>query len=113
MKKRTRRFWIPAEDRALRTLYPHLRNNDVSRILGRPVYSVYARAAKLGVHKSAAFKASPLSGRNIKGYAQHGMRTRFPKGHVPANKGTRRPGSRRGTSRSTVIRSSTSWARSG
>jgi hypothetical protein len=92
VKKRTRRFWIPAEDRALRTLYPHLRTADISNILGRPVYSVHARAEKLGVHKSAAFNASPLSGRNIKGYVQHGMRTRFPKGHVPANKGTRRPG---------------------
>lgn len=84
--------WIPAEDRALRTLYPHMRTEDVARILGRPLTSIYNHAAQLGVEKSEAFRSSPLSGRNVKGNALHGARTRFQKGIVPANKGLRRPG---------------------
>lgn len=84
--------WIPAEERALRTLYPHIRSVDVSRILGRPLPSIYQRAARLGIKKSVAFRSSTLSGRNVKGHAPHGTRTRFQKGHAPANKGLRRPG---------------------
>lgn len=84
--------WIPAEDRALRTLYPHIRTEDVSRIMGRPLCSIYNHAEQLGVEKSEAFRSSPLSGRNVKGHAPHGERTRFKKGQIQANKGLRRPG---------------------
>lgn len=87
-----RRPWIAAEDRALRTLYPHMRTEDMARIIGRPLTSIYQHAAQLGVQKSEAFRSSPLSGRNVKGYAPHGARTRFQKGLIPANKGLRRPG---------------------
>jgi hypothetical protein len=88
VERGTRRPWLRADDRALRTLYPHLRSDDVAPILGRTISAVYARARLLGLAKSAAYNASPLSGRNVKGHAPHGTRTRFRKGHVPWNTGT-------------------------
>lgn len=87
-----KRPWLPAELRAVRTLYPHLRTDDIARIMGRPMPSIYQKSAALGVKKSAAFMASTLSGRNVKGHAVYGVATRFKKGSVPANKGLRRPG---------------------
>lgn len=99
-----KRPWIKKEDRALRTLYPHLRTDDVARILGRPTSSVYQRAAKLRIKKSAAYNISPLSGRMVKGYAPHGHAYRFAKGHVPANKGLRRLGWAPGRMRETQFK---------
>lgn len=99
-----RRPWIKKEDRALRTLYPHLRTADIARILGRPQSSIHGRAAKLRIKKSAAFNASPLSGRLVKGYAHRGIAHRFSKGHVPANKGSRRPGWSAGRMRETQFK---------
>lgn len=98
------RPWILAERRAVRTLYPHMRTDDVARILGRAMASIYHQAAALGVTKSPAFNASPLSGRNVKGHAQNGIGRRFQKGHVPANKGPRRPGWYRGRMRETQFK---------
>ena len=99
-----RRFWIDAEDRALALLYPHIRVDDIVRILGRTKPAIYRRVVLLGLEKSPEFNASPLSGRNVKGYAPHGMRTRFQKGAVPANKGLRRPGYHRGRMRETQFK---------
>lgn len=96
--------WIPAEDRALRKLFPHMQTVDVARILGRTTIAVSGRASAKGIRKSAAFNASPLSGRNVKGHAPHGSRSRFPKGHVPANKGLRRPGWYAGRMRETQFK---------
>jgi hypothetical protein len=39
-----------------------------------------------------------------KGYAPHGMAHRYPKGHVPANKGLRRPGWHAGRMRETQFK---------
>lgn len=98
------RPWIPKEDRSLRTLYPHLRSDDIAMILGRPLSSVYQRAAKLRLKKSEAYNRSPLSGRMVPGFAPYGVAYRFPKGHVPANKGPRRPGYAPGRMRETQFR---------
>lgn len=98
------RAWLPAEDRSLAAIYPHIQTVEVARILGRHVSAVYGRAAILNLHKSAAFNASPLSGRNVKGNAPHGLASRFGAGHVPANKGLRRPGWHRGRMQQTQFR---------
>lgn len=79
--------WLPAEDRALRTLFPHMQTRDVARIMGRSVSAISGRAAMKGIRKSVAFNASPLSGRNIKGHAPNGMKSRFQKGRPSWNKG--------------------------
>ena len=96
--------WLPAEERALATLYPHLRTVDIVPILGRNISAIYGRAKLLGLEKSAAFKASPLSGRNVKDHAPHGVSTRFKPGHVSKNKGLRRPGWFAGRMRETQFR---------
>jgi hypothetical protein len=84
-----RRPWTPVEDAQLRKRYPHEQTATLARDLGRSTLSVYQRAQGCGLHKSAAYLASPAACRTN---GRQGMGTRFEKGHVPANKGLRRPG---------------------
>lgn len=88
-----RRLWTEQELAVVRELYPHRPTAEIAERLGRgrTVTKVYAIASKLGLHKSAEYLATQ--------HAQEGARLRiagaafrYPKGHVPANKGTRRPG---------------------
>lgn len=96
-----RRYWSPAEDALLRELYPHHPTRDVARMLERALTATYARAAALDLRKSAAYLASPASGRL---YGQNGKATRFQKGQVPPNKGLRRPGYAPGRMRETQFK---------
>lgn len=86
-----RAAWLPAEDALLRELYPDTPTAEVARRLGRELQATYRRAQLLGLAKGAAFLASPASGR-LQAGAGVGARHRFTTGHVPANKGQRRPG---------------------
>lgn len=86
-----RRFWTAEEDAQVRALYPDTPTAELARRLNRRLSSVYQRAQKLGVEKSAAYLASPAACRLRRG-DNVGAASRFPKGHVPANKGLRRPG---------------------
>ncbi|MGE0745265.1 MAG: HNH endonuclease signature motif containing protein [Rhodospirillales bacterium] len=87
--KYLRRVWTAVELEQLRRRYPHERTDELARDLGRPVGQVYQAAQRAGLSKTDAYLASPDAHRldGVKGAA-----TRFPKGHVPANKGLRRPG---------------------
>lgn len=86
-----RRRWSREDDRLLRGFYPNTPTAEVARRLNRTVAAIYGRADKLGLNKSAAYLASPAACRLRRG--DHvGARYRFQKGHVPANKGLRRPG---------------------
>lgn len=85
------RLWSKADDRLMRTRYPHEPNNVLATALRRTVCAVYARAAVLGLHKSEAYLASPHACRLRRG-DNVGAAFRFKKGSVPANKGLRRPG---------------------
>jgi hypothetical protein len=69
--------------------YPHMQTKVTAIILGRPLANVFAKATQLGLRKSAEYLAAPASGRTC---GRQGINNRFPKGHVPANKGLRRPG---------------------
>ncbi|MGH9641473.1 MAG: HNH endonuclease [Terriglobales bacterium] len=84
--------------------YPHRPTAAIAAEIGCRIQSVYQKAAEWDLHKSVAFNASPASGRNVKGHAPHGMRTRFQKGITPANKGLRRPGWARGRMRETQFK---------
>jgi hypothetical protein len=86
-----KRLWSEADDGRLRRAYPNMATPAIARRLRRSVASVYGRAWKLGLHKSAAYLASPAACRLRRG-DRVGQRFRFQKGHVPFNKGLRRPG---------------------
>lgn len=73
----------------LRARVPNEPTHVVAAALGRSLSGTYQRVLTLGIKKSAAYLASPASGRTN---GRQGTGTRFPKGHVPANKGLRRPG---------------------
>lgn len=98
-----KRLWSAADDALLRARYPHEPTPAIAQQLRRSTASVYARAGILGLHKSAAYLASPCAGRLRRG--DHvGRAFRFPKGHVPANKGLRRPGWHRGRMKETQFK---------
>jgi len=89
--KAPRRFWTPADDRTMRRRFPHESTAVVAAALRRTVAATYGRAATLGLKKTAAYLASPAACRLRRG--DHvGAAYRYRKGHVPANKGKRRPG---------------------
>lgn len=75
----------------MRKRYPHDPTPAIARALRRTIYSIYGRADKLELTKSATYLASPSACRLRRGN-NVGAAFRFQKGHVPANKGLRRPG---------------------
>lgn len=86
-----KRLWSAEEDAELHRLYPDASTAIVARRLRRTVHAVSARAAKFDLRKSAAYLAGPDAYRLRRG-DNVGEPFRFRKGHVPANKGLRRPG---------------------
>lgn len=86
-----KRLWSKADDATLRRLYPDTSTSTLARQLRRSPAAVYVRANGMGLTKSAAYLAGPDSCRLRRGDGV-GARFRFQKGHVPANKGLRRPG---------------------
>lgn len=89
---RPRQRWTPEHDAIMRQRYPHEHTEAIAADLGRPLTSTYQRAYALGLTKSAAYLASPAARRLRPNTPNAGWAHRFPKGHVPANKGLRRPG---------------------
>lgn len=98
-----RHHWTAAEDALLRKRYPDERTADIARDMGFRTLQVSQRATVLGLHKSAAYLASPAACRLRHG-DEVGRAYRFPKGHVPANKGLRRPGWAPGRMRETQFK---------
>jgi hypothetical protein len=86
-----KRLWNPEDDELLRARYPHEPTANLARDLRRSVGSVFGRADKLGLSKSAGYLAGPHACRLRRG-DNPGVATRFKKGHAPPNKGLRRPG---------------------
>jgi len=87
--KRKRTSWIKAELDCLRRLHPSTLNKVIARKIGRSYSSVSGMATTLGLKKTREHIASIPA---VTGMLEAGRRFRYPKGHVPANKGTRRPG---------------------
>jgi len=98
-----KRLWSPADDATLRRVYPHVPTSTLARQLRRSDAAIAQRAKNLGLKKSAAYLASPAACRLRRG-DEVGAAFRFPKGHVPANKGTRRPGWSAGRMRETQFK---------
>ncbi len=100
-----RRPWTEGDLTRLRALYPISSTQKLAAALGRPVASVYNAAFNLGLRKSQAYYESSESGRLRKGETRpESVPHQFPKGHVPANKGLRRPGWFAGRMRETQFR---------
>ncbi len=98
-----KRLWSAADDALLRRLYPDTPTAVLARRLRRSLTATYARADLLGVKKSAAYLAGPLACRLRRGDGV-GAAYRFTPGHVPANKGLRRPGWAPGRMRETQFK---------
>jgi hypothetical protein len=82
-----RRTWTKREDSLIAYCYPDSTAQELADLLGRGISAVYNRAHTLGVEKSEeSFKL--LYGKPKLGP----VATQFKKGHVPLNKGLRRPG---------------------
>lgn len=79
-----RRFWTAEEESTLRAIYPDQPTRNVADVLGRDMASVYYKAEKLGLRKSAAYLAGVHSGRIQAGRQSD---TQFQKGHRTWNKG--------------------------
>jgi HNH endonuclease len=107
-----KRLWSRADDRLLRAIYPHQSTASVAQRVRRSISSTNGRAKKLGLKKTAAYLASPAACRLRRG--DHvGKRFWYPKGHVPANKGLRRPGWHAGRMRETQFKPGTRSGKAG
>lgn len=88
----------------LKRLYPDQPTARIARHMRRPIYAVHHKAVSLGLKKSPAFFANAkVSGRFSK-LTRAGIPFRFPKGHIPANMGLRRPGYGPGRMRETQFK---------
>lgn len=85
------RPWSKEDEAVLREFYPNWPTAWLAPHFGRTEGQVYQKALSLGLRKSPEYLASPQSGR-LHAKDTRGGSSRFPKGHVPANKGLRRPG---------------------
>jgi hypothetical protein len=83
--------WSKKDDKLLRQTYPYLSTKEIAEVIGCSKLAAYQRASVLGLRKSPAYvtETNKALGHAL---ASSGASHRYPKGHVPANKGTRRPG---------------------
>lgn len=96
-----KRLWNAADDALLRREYAHTPTAILATLLRRSLQATFNRAQKLGLQKSPAYLASPAACRTN---GRQGMGSRFARGHVPANKGLRRPGWAPGRMRETQFK---------
>jgi hypothetical protein len=96
--------WTQEELARLRRLYPRTLAKQIATTR-HPIASVYRKAAELGLRQDADFKLriQQQCGRSAS-RSQASIATRYPKGHVPQNKGLRRPGWHRGRMRETQFK---------
>lgn len=83
-----RHRWTDTQTALLRAQYADTPTQVIATQLGISLDRVYAKAKRLGLSKSAAYLASPAACRLRRG-DNIGKAYRYPKGHVPANKGLR------------------------
>lgn len=83
--------WPKQAIATLKRRYPHEPTKVIAADLGVTVTSCYQMAAALGIKKTEEY-LSTAAGVRLRRGSQVGAVFRFPPGHVPANKGLRRPG---------------------
>ncbi len=97
------RAWTQEQIEILMNRYPDTPTANLAAELGRAPHQVYAKANALGLKKSKTYLDSPHACRLRRG-DNVGAAFRFQKGHVPANKGLRRPGWHAGRMRETQFK---------
>lgn len=80
--------WTERQVEEIRRRYPHEKTEQIAADLGLPVSRIYSKAAWMGLSKTPEYMASPEACRLRRDNPQ-GVLHRFPKGHVPANKGVK------------------------
>jgi hypothetical protein len=75
--------WTIEEEDKLKKLYPNTKTEDLCRIFGRNVLSIYNKAYALRIKKSAEYLESNV----YTIAAESGRKSRFKKGHKPWNFG--------------------------
>lgn len=98
-----RRLWTDREVALLKRLYLDTSSSRLRKIFRRPITKIYQAAARHGLKKSDAFMARKHAAEKRR-LQKYGAAHRFPKGHVPLNKGLRRPGWAPGRMRETQFR---------
>lgn len=74
----------------IKKLYPHKLTKDIAILINRNESTIYTYANANGIYKTIEYLASDASGRkNV--LHESGKAFRFPKGHVPFNKGKQMP----------------------
>lgn len=97
------RRWTPAQIERLRALYSQHPTKAVAKATGHSMSSCFQMAKRHGLKKSPAYLGVMLRRVSTK-LKESGRAHRFPKGHVPANKGLRRPGYSPGRMRETQFK---------
>ena len=100
-----RKPWTAEQIKLFRKLYPHQPVPQTAAACGHTVTQCYGRAKKLGLSLSPEYRRAYLSrcGNQLAAHSAS-IVARFPKGHVPLNKGLRRPGWYRGRMRETQFK---------
>lgn len=95
--------WTDEQLAILRERYATTAASDLVAPCGHSRASIEGMAGKLGLSKDPAYMRKLLDGLGQK-LKQSGKSHRYPKGHVPANKGLRRPGWHAGRMRETQFK---------
>jgi len=80
------RKFTDGEINFLQQYYPVMPTSELAAIMDRSEKTIYHKAHALGLKKNQEYLNSPFSGRMKHGDTK-GLKTRFIKGHIPANKG--------------------------
>lgn len=88
-RRRRRKLWSDGEIWRFIAFYPDRGNADLARLFGCTVGAANAMGGVLGLKKDPAYLSSIP---HKTGMVEAGAKHRFPRGHVPMNKGLRRPG---------------------
>jgi hypothetical protein len=108
-KGHRKKFWADWEREYLREIYPKFPTSVVAEIFRRSVSSINGQAGKEGLQKSPEGRGWLRKGETSPGCE----RAWFPKGHIPANKGVKRPGWAPGRMRETQFRKGARSVRTG
>lgn len=90
MEKRTRKIWTMEEDKFLKENYPHLPTVAIAEAIGCSIGCVYNRAFFLKLKKTQEYHDATQQ-KLARKLQENGKSYRYPKGHIPANKGKKMP----------------------